>query len=159
VFKRIGAIVLSLALAALVLVPLVIDQPFGAQTPGSLALAFHLRRWSPVVTLVAGVLLAVVAVRAWRDWRGLAGRATLVVAVVISGAALWLSRQNVFERMFNPLPRPEYARVDAATFLEGRDLVLAVHAGNDDAAYPIRQLAYHHLVNDTIGGVPAVVTY
>ena len=27
------------------------------------------------------------------------------------------------------------------------------------AAYPIRQMAYHHLVHDTVGGVPVVVTY
>ena len=26
-------------------------------------------------------------------------------------------------------------------------------------AYPIRQLAYHHVVNEVIGGTPLVVTY
>ena len=26
-------------------------------------------------------------------------------------------------------------------------------------AYPVRQLAYHHLVNEIVGGIPLVVTY
>jgi hypothetical protein len=26
-------------------------------------------------------------------------------------------------------------------------------------AYPIRSISYHHVVNDTVGGVPIVATY
>jgi hypothetical protein len=26
-------------------------------------------------------------------------------------------------------------------------------------AYPVRQIAYHHLVEDSVGGVPIVATY
>jgi hypothetical protein len=26
-------------------------------------------------------------------------------------------------------------------------------------AWPVRQMAYHHLVQDTVGGVPVVSTY
>jgi len=37
--------------------------------------------------------------------------------------------------------------------------VLAVRVGDDAAAYPIRQMAYHHLVNDRIDHRPVVVTY
>ena len=61
--------------------------------------------------------------------------------------------------MFNPLPRPSFVAAGAASFLEPGDLVLAVRVGDDAAAYPIRQMAYHHLVNDRIGRTPAVVTY
>ena len=46
-----------------------------------------------------------------------------------------------------------------AGFVDPDDLVLAVRVGDDSAAYPIRQMAYHHLVNDRIGHTPAVVTY
>jgi hypothetical protein len=73
--------------------------------------------------------------------------------------AAWLARQNVFEWMFNPLPQPAFVSARGASFLEPGDLVLAVHVGDDAAAYPIRQMAYHHLVNDRIGRTPAVVTY
>ena len=33
------------------------------------------------------------------------------------------------------------------------------NSNGEAAAYPIRQLAYHHLVQDIVGGVPIVVTY
>jgi len=29
----------------------------------------------------------------------------------------------------------------------------------DDPEWPVRQMAYHHLVEDTVGGVPLVSTY
>ncbi len=61
--------------------------------------------------------------------------------------------------MFAPLPRPAFVSAQAASFLEPGDLVLAVRVDDDAAAYPIRQMAYHHLINDRIGGTPAVVTY
>jgi hypothetical protein len=39
------------------------------------------------------------------------------------------------------------------------DRVLAVNIGNESVAYPIRLMAYHHLVGDTVGGTPIVATY
>lgn len=73
--------------------------------------------------------------------------------------ATWFAHQNPFEWMFNPLAAPRYAAVADATFVDDGDLVLAVAVDDDSAAYPIRQLAYHHLINDRIGRTPAVVTY
>ena len=61
--------------------------------------------------------------------------------------------------MFNPLPQPQFVAAAQATFVDPNDLVLAVSVDGDAAAYPIRQMAYHHLVNDRIGRTPAVVTY
>ena len=74
-------------------------------------------------------------------------------------AAAWFARQNPFEWMFNPLPRPQFVSAATAAFVDSNDLVLAVSVDGDAAAYPIRQMAYHHLVNDRIGRTPAVVTY
>jgi len=31
--------------------------------------------------------------------------------------------------------------------------------GSDARAYPIREIAYHHIVNDVVNGVPVCVTY
>ena len=39
------------------------------------------------------------------------------------------------------------------------DKVLAVSWGRMARAYPIRTMGYHHIVNDTVGGVPIAVTY
>jgi hypothetical protein len=38
-------------------------------------------------------------------------------------------------------------------------MILAVAIGPDARAYPIREMAYHHLVNDEVAGVPIVPTY
>jgi hypothetical protein len=61
--------------------------------------------------------------------------------------------------MFHPLARAAYVHADAASFVSDADLVIAVERNGEAAAYPIRQLAYHHLVQDAVGGVPIVVTY
>ena len=147
------------ALIALVVVPLAIDQPFGAQTPRIMALAFTMRRWSPFISLAASALVVVFAVSRWRQTRRVVVKTALAAAVAFSLGAVWLARQNPFEWMFNPMAQARYVPARDASFVTDADLVLAVTLDQDAAAYPIRQLAYHHLVNDRIGGMPAVVTY
>ena len=66
---------------------------------------------------------------------------------------MWFSRQNAFEWKFNPLAHPQYAGASEVKFVEPQDVVLAVSLKGDAAAYPVRQLAYHHLVQDVVGGV------
>jgi hypothetical protein len=61
--------------------------------------------------------------------------------------------------MFNPLPNPAYAKAAEASFVNNDDRVLAVAMGGEAVAYPIRIMAYHHLVDDTVGGTPIVATY
>jgi hypothetical protein len=39
------------------------------------------------------------------------------------------------------------------------DIVLAVKINGESAAYPVRLMAYHHLVEDVVGGTPIVATY
>jgi hypothetical protein len=34
-----------------------------------------------------------------------------------------------------------------------------VKLGGESRAYPVRMMAYHHIVNDVVGGVPIVATY
>jgi hypothetical protein len=43
--------------------------------------------------------------------------------------------------------------------LDTDDKVLAVQIGSEAHAYPIRAMGYHHIVNDTLGNTPIVVTY
>ena len=139
--RRIAGLVLFLiavAAVAMVFVPMWLIRPFVPQTPGGLAVAYALRRWAPVVTALA--LLA-----------GL--------ALVFLGAAAWLSHVNIFEKMFSPLGDARFAAAGAADWVGTVDPVLAVDHDGDSAAYPVRQLAYHHIVQDVVGGVPVAVTY
>jgi peptidoglycan/LPS O-acetylase OafA/YrhL len=159
--RRIAGLVLFLvvvAAVAMVFVPMWLIRPFSPQTHGDLAVAFALRRWAPAVTalaLLAGLALAVSLWRSGRWWsRALAG-----LALVFLGAAAWLSHVNIFEKMFSPMKDARFAAAGAAGWVGTVDPVLAVDHGGDSAAYPVRQLAYHHIVQDVVGGVPVAVTY
>jgi hypothetical protein len=61
--------------------------------------------------------------------------------------------------MFNPLPNAAYAKIGEANFLGDSDMLLAFENQGEAVAYPIRLMAYHHLVEDTVGGTPIVATY
>jgi hypothetical protein len=61
--------------------------------------------------------------------------------------------------MFNPLANSSYAKTNEADFVADDEMVLAIELNGEAAAYPVRQMAYHHLVHDTVGGVPIVATY
>jgi len=82
-----------------------------------------------------------------------------VLLLLPVGASVWASRQNVYELMFKPLAAPAYARAAEVDYVGDEDMVLAVERGGERAAYPVRLMAYHHLVGDTVGGVPLVATY
>ena len=61
--------------------------------------------------------------------------------------------------MFNPLANASYAKANDATFMTEPDMVLAVESNGEAVAYPIRFMAYHHVVQDVVGGTPIVATY
>ena len=150
--------VLALAVLAIVLTPVFLIMPFKSQTPRTVQVSFLMRRWSPLLTLAASALLLAFSAGLWRGGRWWS-RGFLVILLLPVLAATWLARQNHFEWMFNPLPNPAYAYADEASFVNAGDRVLAVKIGSEPVAYPIRIMAYHHLVQDTVGGTPIVATY
>ncbi len=150
---------LALVLFASVLVPVMLIQPFAPQTEAAIAASYLLRRWSPWATLAGLGLLLWGTVRTWPRVRSRWGRGLLLLPAALGAFAAWGARQNHFEWMFAPLPGAGFARAVDASFVAAEDMVLAVARGADAVAYPVRQLAYHHLVEDEIGGVPIVATY
>jgi hypothetical protein len=142
---------------AVVIVPAWVIQPFRPQSLRGLEVSFALKRIAPLVTIAALLAGLALVVTLWRGARW--SRVFLVILLSPPAAGAWFARQNHFEWMFNPLANAGYARADAATFVGDGDLVMAVARNGEAAAYPIRQLAYHHLVQDTVGRVPIVVTY
>ena len=81
----------------------------------------------------------------------------LVAALALAPA--WFVRQNHFEWMFAPLDAVGYTAVAEARFLTDVEMVMGVQVGADAVAFPIRQLAYHHLVNTEVADEPVVATY
>ena len=151
-------LVLVVVVLVIVLTPVFLIMPFKAQTPRVVEIAYLMRRWSPWLTLLVSAIILLLAIRLWLGGRWWS-RALLVVLLLPAFAATWLARQNHFEWMFNPLPDPAYARSADAGFLTGEDRVLSVTLNGESVAYPVRLMAYHHLVEDTVGGTPIVATY
>ena len=54
---------------------------------------------------------------------------------------------------------PKFLKPNQPTFLEDSDHIIGVQMGNEAKAYPIKILNWHEVVNDTINGVPIVVTF
>jgi uncharacterized protein DUF3179 len=147
---------LSLALVAL---PVWIIQPFKTQTQQGLAWSFAMRRWATFATPVALVLAFALVLWLWRGPRRWWRKALLIVVLIPMLTAVWFSRQNHFEWMFNPLLNPAYAKTSDAGFVADSDVVIAVVNNGEAAAYPVRLMAYHHLVHDVVGDTPIVATY
>ena len=154
-----GVIILLLLALAIVIIPVRVIHPFRPQTPQGLELAYAMRQWSPIMTLLASIIIIALAVFLWRSGSRWWGKTLLVVFVALSVAAAWFARQNIFEWMFNPQPNASYAPVAEAAFVDDDDRVIAIEVNGDAVAYPIRQIAYHHVVGDTVGGRPVVATY
>jgi Protein of unknown function (DUF3179) len=144
---------------ALVAIPVFLIMPFRPQTQRALEVSFLLRRWSPVATVV--LLMATFALVIWqwgrarRWWR----KALLVVLLLLTFVPAWFARQNHFEWMFNPLRHSAYVNARDASFVRDSDMVLAVRINNEAVAYPVRLMAYHHVVSDVVGGTPICATY
>ncbi len=93
--------------------------------------------------------------------RGLGGARWLLltpamgIALIAAGAA-WF---NPYEQlMFHPFGEPRYVTIQQAG-IDPKDMVIAVTLGGESRAYPIREMGYHHVVNDRLHQLPIVVTY
>ena len=59
-----------------------------------------------------------------------------------------------------PIDEPRFEIVDAArAWLDDRSPVISLVVGNEARAYPLAILMWHEIVNDTVGGVPVVVSF
>jgi len=150
-------IILVLSFVLLVY-PIYVIRPFRYQGPHELALALAVLRVRPffqIALAIAGLAcLAIWWPRSQGRLRKL-GAALCALLVIVCGI---LSRVNVYELMFHPLERAEFAAASEAK-LDGDEQVIAVKIGDAARAYPIRSMSYHHVVNDTLGGVPLAATY
>ena len=151
-------LLIVIATVAMVAIPVFVIMPFRAQTAAGVEWSYWLRRLAPVSTVVATILFLALCVRLWRGarwWSRLAMPALLAPLLAVT----WFARQNHFEWMFNPLPSADYARISEAGFVADSDMVLAVELNSEAVAYPVRQMAYHHVINDVVGGKPITATY
>lgn len=151
--------VLVIAALAIVMTPAMLIVPFKPQTARAVEISYLLKSWSPLGTLLAVFVSLALAVWLWRGKRSWWRRSLLVLSFIPLLAAAWFARQNHFEWMFNPLKQTAFAKADQIKTVDDKDMVLAVAINGEAVAYPVREMGYHHVVHDTVGGVPIVATY
>jgi len=138
-------------------VPAFIIRPFHHQTPAALGLAMALRQRAPWGTLAATLLCLALALVLWdaaNRWR----KIVLALVMVLVAFSAVMSRLNYFEWMFRPVDSPQFESAASSKLGQG-EMILAIRYGSDARAYPIREMAYHHVLNDVVAGVPVAVTY
>jgi hypothetical protein len=147
----------SIAAIGLFFIPAFIIRPFSHQAPHPLLVAMALRQRAPLGTLIASLACIVLAFALWRTasrW----GKALVVLTLVLVVFSAVMARQNYFEWMFHPIAGAQFL-AQSGSKLDPKEMILAVRFGNDARAYPISQMAYHHILNDVVAGVPIAVTY
>ena len=142
---------------SLFLAPAVIIRPFRFQSARALNFAMSVRQQAPIWNLIFAAVTVILAAFLWRRvsrWK----RILLGAGICLVAVSAVMSRVDYFEWMFHPVPVPGFEAADRSK-LDSSEMVMAVRFGSDARAYPIRAMAYHHIVNDVVGGVPVAVTY
>jgi Protein of unknown function (DUF3179) len=142
---------------ALFLIPAFIIQPFRFQSPRGLLLAMAIRQRAPfwtVLTLAAALVAALVLWQRVSIWK----KPILVLGLCLASGAAAMARVDYFEWMFHPVSAAGFDSASTSK-VDKSEMVMAVNFNGDARAYPIFEMAYHHVLNDVVGGVPIAVTY
>ena len=153
--------VLACLAMSLVLVayPLYVIRPFRAQGARELIAALMISRFSPLLTAVSALVAVAAAIAYWRAEAPKRSRMLVAASAVLVCVLALLAHANVYEQlMFHPLEHPTFAAAKDAK-LDNDDKLIVVKIGGSARAYPIREMGYHHVVNDVVGGTALVATY
>lgn len=159
--RRWRSIVLIAALTIalfFLLYPDYVIRPQRGQGARELQAALLVLRYQTVVEWLCAAVALGAMVLALRSASSRRPRAGAIAAAALTLICAGLSRLNIYEIMFHPAGAPVF-QAAAETKLDGTEKVLAVSLKTDARAYPVRAIAYHHIVNDVAGGVPIVATY
>jgi len=162
------SLVFALVSLASSAVPLYVIRPFRHQGARELAAALFVKQVGPAVSVACALLALIVLAVMWRlavmspssrmssgKWPA---RAAVALPALLAVGGAFLARVNVYEIMFHPVDSPRFGSADKAG-IDSDDMVVAVEVKGARRAYPIREMAYHHLVNDAPAGEPIVATY
>jgi hypothetical protein len=148
--------VLGLAAFELAKVYLIMPLP-GSQRMDSLDVAYVLHTWRWAFRLVLG-LAALAGIRsafAVRPrWRWMPA-----LAILLAGGVAWMFNFSMTADQMFKQPLHLVLKTQSENLVDESSLVVGVERAGEAKAWPIRFLAYHHQVQDTVAGVPVLVTY
>jgi Protein of unknown function (DUF3179) len=156
--RLVGATLAALVSLACCAYPIYVIRPFRYQGATELRAALFIAQIGPWLSIVCAVACAALVLLAWTRLRGWLRRSAAVACVIVAAAGAYLARFNLYEQMFHPIREPKFEAASIAK-IDADDMVIAVRVNRANRAYPIREIAYHHVANDTLGGVPIVATY
>jgi hypothetical protein len=129
----------------------------GSQRLDSLNIAYflHSQRW--LFRIVFVILIAAGsrrALRIQRRWKWLPALAAALAVTAVGFFNFVMAAESMFRQ-----PRIIAFEVRARNALDDNAVIIGVENNGEAKAYPIRFLAYHHQVQDIVGGKPVLVTY
>ena len=147
----------SLAMLALAAYPIYVIRPFREQDPAALQRALWVLQHNRPILFGLFCLLATPAILLWRrtGWMTKLVLAPTIGITLIAAVSGWF---NPYEQMFHPFGAPQYTTIERAS-LDPNDMVIVVTLDGESRAYAIREMGYHHIVNDRLHQLPIVVTY
>jgi hypothetical protein len=151
------ASVFAVISAACIAIPVFVIRPFRPQGARELEIALAVRHAGPWLSGLCAVAVLLVMLRLWKTAK-MGARVAIAGLFLVAFAGAILTHVNIFEKMFHPYDSPSFESAAEAP-IDSDDKVLAVKVGTEARAYPIRTIGYHHIVNDTVGGIPIAVTY
>jgi hypothetical protein len=121
--------------------------------------ALTVSRFGPVFSAVSALVAVAAAIAYWRAQAPKRRRMLAAASAILVCVLAVATRANVYEQvMFHPLEHPTFAAAKDAK-LDNDDKLIVVKIGGSARAYPIREMGYHHVVNDVVGGTALVATY
>jgi hypothetical protein len=138
--------------------PMYVIRPFRHQGATELSVALFVKQIAPWLSEACLVIGLTAAILSWPRIRGWMARSAVIAAILLASAGAYFSRVNVYELMFHPAGSPQFQSIRDA-HIDKDDMVIAVRLNGAARAYPVREMAYHHVVNDTLAGEPIVSTY
>ena len=138
--------------------PVYVIRPFRHQGPSELIVALAVLRYRPGVMILCALFSLAITAWYWRQQKRILPRIASAVSVIAVAAIAVLSRVNIYEIMFKPFDRPSFSNADQVK-LDGDEKVIAVNISHEARAYAIRNISYHHVINDVLDGIPIAATY
>ena len=130
----------------------------GSQELDVFALPYYLDHTTLPLRIFGAGLLVLPVVNAFRRGSRLQ-RIGVIVMLFVCGAVWYVTEMMMSaQEMFREPQRVEFANV-SANQLSPNTIVLGISINGITKAYPVRFLAYHHKVHDSLGSQQVLVTY
>jgi hypothetical protein len=148
------ASLLGLTVFEVLRVYFIMPMPGSQQLPGlDFAYFLHIGRWGFRILLGLGVAVgAVAAFRRGRKW-------LMVLTTALALSVIWLLNFRMSADQMFKMPASLHMTPRAQNSVDEDSVIIGIERNGEARAYPVRFLVYHHQVQDTIGGVPALITY